>query len=191
MKTSTAAYDTRLVTAALAACLAAAATPSRADDSAQPEAGTEGGQDEPEEAAEETVEEGDAEPAGQTGPEEETGELLIPVSEKGATVVVDGEEVGESPLPALGGLPGGTYEIRVDKEGFYTHTAEVDVPAGGSVRHDVLLDEGGSGKVEMPAFMKTWWFWTVVGAVVVTGATVGIYYGVQEDEPDAVPLPPY
>lgn len=117
--------------------------------------------------------------------------VLLPVSEKGATVLLDDEEVGVTPLPALTGLAVGTHTLRVDKEGFYTYTAQIDVPEEGQLRHDVLMDGGASSQTELPAFMKTWWFWTAVGAVVLTGATVGIYFGVKEDPPDAVKFPPY
>ncbi len=117
--------------------------------------------------------------------------VLLPASEKGATVVLDGEEVGVTPLAPIKGLSVGTHELEVSKEGYYLYKAELDVPSSGTVRHDVLLEGGASKKTELPEFMKTWWFWTVVGAVVVTGTTVGIYYGVKEEPPDAVPFPPY
>ena len=77
------------------------------------------------------------------------------------------------------------------KDGCFAYSTEVDIPADGSVRHDVLLATSKRKDVKVPPILKKWWLWTIVGAVVVTGAGVGIYYGTRPAEPDGVPMPPY
>ncbi len=117
--------------------------------------------------------------------------LLLPVSEIGAVVLLDGEELGVTPLASISGLTVGTHDLTVKKDGFFTYSAEVDIPADGSVRHDVLLASGANKDVVVPPLLRKWWFWTIVGSVVVAGAGVGIYFGARPAEPDGVPMPPF
>jgi len=117
--------------------------------------------------------------------------LVVPVSEDGARVILDGEEVGLSPVLPITGLTVGEHVIEVQKEGFKPYWMEVQIPEDGLVRHDVLLAGGKGLKHPVPKFLKAWWFWTAVGVVVGAGVGVGIYFGVKPEEPDAVRFPPY
>ncbi len=117
--------------------------------------------------------------------------LLVPVSEEGATVVIDGDEVGVTPIAPITGMTVGKHQIEVTKDGFHAYMGFVEIPAEGTIRHDVMLEGGKRKKVKVPKFLKTWWFWTAVGVVVATGVGVGIGYGVKPEEPSAVHFPPY
>jgi len=117
--------------------------------------------------------------------------LLIPVSEEGATVVIDGDEVGVTPIAPITGLTVGKHQIEVIKDGFHDYMGFVEIPGEGTIRYDIMLEGGKRKKIKVPKFLKTWWFWTAVGAVVATGVGVGIYYGVKPEEPSAVHFPPY
>jgi len=151
-------------------------------------------EDEDEDGEEDAVQDdGDAEPSGD---ESEAGEgsdasLIVAVSEEGVTVTIDGEVVGETPLAAIGDLSVGTHDIEATKDGFHPYAGSVTVPAEGMVRHDIVLEGGARTRSKVPAWLKSWWFWTVVGVVVGTGVGVGIYFGVRPEEPDAIGMPPF
>lgn len=117
--------------------------------------------------------------------------LLVPVSEEGATVLIDGDEVGVTPIAPITGMTVGKHQVEVVKEGFHDYMGFVDIPADGTVRHDVELKGGKRKKVKLPKFMKTWWFWTAVGVVVATGVGVGVGVSLKPEEPNAVHFPPY
>lgn len=143
-------------------------------------------------------EDGEEEEAGAKGKKakkkkgkESKASLLVPVSEEGATVLIDGEEVGVTPIAPITGMTVGKHQIEVLKDGYHSYMGFVEIPVEGTIRHDVMLKGGKRKKVALPKFMKTWWFWTAVGVVVATGVGVGIGVGVQPEEPNAVHFPPY
>lgn len=150
--------------------------------------------EEAEEPAEEDEEDEEAVKAKKKKKKKESkARLLVPVSEEGAVVMIDGEEVGTTPIKPITGLTVGGHQIEVQKEGYNPYISYIEIPDSGTVRHDVSLKGGKKKhkKVKLPKFMKTWWFWTAVGAVVVTGTTVGIAVAAQPEEPDAIHFPPY
>jgi len=69
------------------------------------------------------------------------GSLTIRVSEKDATVLVDDEPAGTSPLPGAVPLKAGGHRLVVRKEGFETYDKTVQVAAGDSTSVEVLLVE--------------------------------------------------
>jgi hypothetical protein len=69
------------------------------------------------------------------------GSLTIRVSEKGATVVVDGKPAGTSPLPAPLRIAVGDHELVVKKGGFGSFDKTVKLTAGAPVTLEVLLEE--------------------------------------------------
>jgi hypothetical protein len=150
---------------------------------------------------EEADEEADGEEADEQEADEEDGEeapaeeskasLLIPVSEEGAIVLIDGEEVGTTPLPPIKGLTVGSHVVEVEKEGFHTYHGEVKIPDAGLVRYDIDLKGGKRKRKPVPKFLKAWWFWTAIGVAAATGAGIGIYFGVRPEQPDGVKFPPY
>lgn len=117
--------------------------------------------------------------------------LLLPVSETGATIVIDGDEVGVSPMAPLTGLTVGTHSVEVTKEGFHAYLADVEIPDKGTVRHDVTLKGGKRKKIKVPKFLKSWWFWTAIGAAAAAGVGIGVAVHVQPEEPNAVSFPTY
>jgi hypothetical protein len=126
-----------------------------------------------------------------------TGRLIVTADQDGAAVFVDGERVGTTPLPPIDGVAAGEHQVRVTCDGFVEHEARVDVAAGGEARVAAALvpvppEERAAG--ERP-FWRRWWFWTIVGGVVVTGTAVGLGVGLSQSEGPGqqfgVPFPTY
>ncbi|MBW2457633.1 MAG: PEGA domain-containing protein, partial [Deltaproteobacteria bacterium] len=67
------------------------------------------------------------------------GSLTLRVSEKDATVLVDDEPVGTSPLPSPLPLKVGDHDVVVKKGGFETYRKTVQVSPGGATTVEVLL----------------------------------------------------
>jgi len=123
------------------------------------------------------------------------GRLII-VSDAGAKIYIDGGFAGSGQLKLK--KPPGLYVVRISKPGFEDALFRVDLKAGKTSRKvaelkpvaasepspveptpkpaaDVKVADTDPG--DGPAFYETWWFWTIVGSVVVTGATVGAVAG--------------
>lgn len=66
--------------------------------------------------------------------------VTITVSESGATIAVDGETIGQSPLAGPVTLDMGSRKIEVTKPGFRPYSASVDVAAGSKAAVDVKLE---------------------------------------------------
>ena len=127
------------------------------------------------------------------GEVEAPGTLFVQLFAGGvALVYVDDKLAGRtaSGRPPAGGLrasvPAGTHTVRVVKAGFRDWTGRVTVPPGGTAEQTVALEQEvdvrpGTGAVAGTPFYKKWWFWTGVGAVVVAGAGVGIYYATKSN----------
>jgi tetratricopeptide (TPR) repeat protein len=69
---------------------------------------------------------------------EKTG-LLVAVSEDGAKVFVDDQDIGTSPIDGLIKVPPGSHELRIEKEGFQKFTMKFSVAAGLSQSTTVTL----------------------------------------------------
>lgn len=71
-----------------------------------------------------------------------TAFVSIPVKEDGATVIVDGQEVGVTPLPQAIRLDAGKHDLVIRKPGFVEHKSEISTatPLPGPVA--LLRDEG-------------------------------------------------
>jgi hypothetical protein len=126
-----------------------------------------------------------------------TGRLTVAANQVGAAVFVDGERVGSTPLEPLNDLDAGEHQVRVAFEGFEDYSTTVDVPAGGEVAVEADLQPTTTEAVviETPIWRR-WWFWTIVGgAVVVTGAAVGLGVGLSgsagSNQEWGVPFPSY
>lgn len=65
--------------------------------------------------------------------------VTIRVNEPGAAIAVDGEQVGESPLPKAVTLDTGTRSIRVTKDNFLPYQAAVPIGVGATAVVDVKL----------------------------------------------------
>ncbi len=78
------------------------------------------------------------------------GQLKISVTQKGATVKVDGKAVGESPLPRPVLVSPGSHSIEIVLSGYKTETREVDLVSGDSATEFFELKEGENAEV-LPA----------------------------------------
>ena len=126
------------------------------------------------------------------GDVEVPGTLFVQLFAGGvALVYVDDKLAGRTSTgrPPAGGLratvPAGVHTVRIVKAGFRDWTGRVTVPPNGTVEQTVALEQVavvGPGEDKDKAstpLVKKWWFWTAIGAVVVTGAAVGIYYATK------------
>jgi hypothetical protein len=134
--------------------------------------------------------------------------LLVTVDVDGASVTVDGEEIGLSPVAALD-LIEGPHEVQVRRAGYLGVRRTVRVGAGEQARLDVTLaalsgsgENGAPGPRSAPAgavasggdVTGEWWFWTAIGggAAVLIGVAAGIgaaVAGGQSTSPSGIPLP--
>lgn len=115
-------------------------------------------------------------------------ELLITVNVDGATVTIDGERVGVTPIAAARLAPG-PHAVMVTAVGFMGARREVELDPGERERLDITLvassavpmDEVIVADGTVPTgnqWYEEWWVWTIVGGVVIVGAGVGIGVGV-------------
>lgn len=139
--------------------------------------------------------------------------LLVTVSEDGAAVRIDGQEIGTSPVAAVE-VSEGAHEVVVVRSGFMGFRRRVEVRAGEQARLDVTLEamtahaaavetapegsEGGwtqPGPARGPEVYEEWWFWTVIGAsaAAIVAITIGIAVAASSGgpaDPQGIPLPP-
>jgi hypothetical protein len=102
--------------------------------------------------------------------------IAISADQPGAIVTVEGRDFG--PVPVTLQRPAGSYRVVVEKDGFVTSEALLNVKAGEESDFLATLP------VYEPAITETWWFWTL-SAVAVTGVGIGTYFlveGLREPE---------
>ena len=115
------------------------------------------------------------------------GIVQINANVDGATVAVDGKLLGRVPFDK--DVAAGKHEITVQAAGYTAYVQQVDVIAGKPLVLNVELvptPEAPPVVVE-DGIHKKWWFWTIIGAVVVAGATTGLVLGLQTNETDYEP----
>lgn len=129
------------------------------------------------------------------GPEPKVEPQLVRVdlatNPTGAEMYVDKDFVGVSPVTVR--LKPGTYTVRATRVGYQDQSAPLVVEEGkAAVSRSLTLPQAvvaipvapppAEPRKEKPAeatpFYKTWWFWTVVGAVVV-GTGTAVYFGTR------------
>ncbi len=98
-------------------------------------------------------------------PRATSGVLAVVVDPAAAKVSVDGKFEGNSPVELV--LPAGTHAVEVTSPGFEALTSKAVVRADGRVEVRLAMQA-------TPGITSRWWFWTGVGAVVVTGVVIGI-----------------
>lgn len=117
-------------------------------------------------------------------PERLVGTIAILSDVPGATVTLDGVDVGQTPLPGpLGNLPTGVHKLAVHREGFTAF--DEDVPVRFEKTTQVVVHQNAMSASarkaerrrraagELPIYTR-WWFWASVGAAAVaTGIAVG------------------
>lgn len=118
------------------------------------------------------------------------GLLEVKSEPAGATVYVDGTELGVTPYkrPAFAG----TRKVVVRHVGFLSQQLQANVPDGQKAKLDVKLAPGTDPvsvvvvEKERTPIYKKWWFWTAIaGGVLVAGAvTAGIVAGTRSTPPE-------
>lgn len=111
------------------------------------------------------------------------GSVTIVCNTHGATVSIDGEEVGTTPLDTPIELNLGAHQVTIEQYGHEPHRVEVDVAGGSSTTLDVSLapiidtmDPGPTQPVEplLPPKAKPWRIATYVGLGLTAAAGVGL-----------------
>ena len=100
--------------------------------------------------------------------------LHISANRDGATVSVDGKDVGTAPVDVE--RLAGSYQVTVQKPGFAVYQTHVTVRPGEAANLTAALD------AKKTPIYKKWWFWTAA-AVVVAAVGVGVYYGTRQPPP--------
>jgi hypothetical protein len=122
-------------------------------------------------------------------PERLVGSVAILSDVPGATVTLDGVDVGKTPLPQpLAGLPTGVHKLAVSREGFTAFNEDVPVRFEKTtqvvVRQTAMSDAARRAERRRRAAGETplytrWYFWAGM-AVTAVGVGVGIGFGVPK-----------
>lgn len=119
------------------------------------------------------------------------GYLILTVSEEGATVKVDGQVRGVSPMRGRMTLAWGPHLVEVEKQGFVAYSEDVHVPAKQPVaKHVELIPsmdfinayESSNSKLRLGAWIST------AVAVIGVGAAAGLYWSYGNIHDEFVPL---
>jgi hypothetical protein len=106
------------------------------------------------------------------------GFIAVTANVDGATVTINGQEKGETPLDGkLKVLAPRAYRVDLTKDGFTPFAARIDVPPDATieVRAEMSRDQG-----TVPWY-KRWYLWAIVGGVVAASAIGVLVYEVQPD----------
>jgi hypothetical protein len=107
------------------------------------------------------------------------GSIAVDADQTGAEVSLNDQPAGKTPLaePVKVRAPA-TYKLKVEKSGFISFSARVDVLPDANVEvHATLVKETR----EVPWF-KRWYVWAVVGgALAIGGAATAIYFGTRTE----------
>lgn len=132
--------------------------------------------------------------------ESRVGQVVLTVDPPGAQVLVDGREVGTTPLAEPVRLGPGPHVLELRKEGCESFRRELTVEQGERVEVVAVLLPAAPvvGPVEPPigplaptpddpdddSVVTSWWLWTIVGVVVVGGAvTAGVLLWPSDEGP--------
>jgi hypothetical protein len=134
--------------------------------------------------------------------------LTVSVNIDGASVLVDGTDIGESPVAPVD-VVDGQHEIVVTAPGYLSTRRQTQVRPGEQARLDVTIQEvgaaagasgGGLGQPGTDAWAtdtgggdvtSEWWFWTIIGggAAILIGIAIGIGVAVADQGPAMPALP--
>ena len=101
-----------------------------------------------------------------------------PKNENGAQVLIDGADVGVTPVDI--NRPAGKYKVIVNKGGFLPFETNASADPGQNVNVTATLRE------DKPTLTQRWWFWTGVGVLVVGAATTTYFLTRPDPERPAV-----
>jgi hypothetical protein len=117
--------------------------------------------------------------------------VTVRADQDGATVLLDGVRVGSTPLAQVLQLGPGSHVVEVRKDGYRDTRLPFDVMAG-EARELVLALEPlapspqpvSDDSAEDGGIVESWWFWTLIGVVVVGGAvTAGVLLWPEDETP--------
>jgi hypothetical protein len=100
------------------------------------------------------------------------GTIRISANRDAATVMLANVDVGVAPVSLT--RPGGTYDVRVVKEGFVPYKTSLKLNAGEEATMNADLQP------ESRPIFKEWWFWAGAAALI-TGITVTTYFLAKSD----------
>ncbi|MEC8025894.1 MAG: PEGA domain-containing protein [Myxococcota bacterium] len=116
------------------------------------------------------------------------GMVKVYANVPGARVFIDGKLAGEIPFDK--DIPSGKHILAVQAKDHTSFEQEVDVIAGKWLEFQVSLrpllapSPSDDGSVA-----SKWWFWTIIGTVVLGGAATGLALGLQSDKETSPPAP--
>jgi hypothetical protein len=138
--------------------------------------------------------------------------LLVASNVDEATVSVDGQEVGTTPL-APGNITPGEHTVSVSRPGYLVQSHRIEIAAGQAARLNFDLeptpetaagdaadlqagfgggDAGGGSAGGGDSILTKWWFWTAIGGAVVIGVLIGVIAAVASgpEQEEAILVPP-
>jgi hypothetical protein len=111
------------------------------------------------------------------------GTLSVKTNVDEASVLVDGNPVGQTPLDPLKLTAPKSYTVHIEKDGYQPFDATVDVAPDAEVALAPLLEPL---QPEEGSIVGRWWFWTGVG--VIAAAATSIYLVAAPAQPTKVPV---
>jgi len=117
------------------------------------------------------------------------GMVKVYANVPGAQVLIDGKLAGGIPFDK--DIPTGKHRLSVRAKGHASFVQDVEVVAGKWLELQVRLNPSesmASARENEGSVVKQWWFWTIIGAVVVGGAATGLALGLQDGK--TVPASP-
>jgi tetratricopeptide (TPR) repeat protein len=117
-------------------------------------------------------------------------EVLVNVD--GATLYLDGAQVGSTPLVRALRVGPGSHVVEARREGYRDARMPFDVMAGEDTQVQLELEALPAviappvGEADDGGVVDKWWFWTILGVVVAGGAvTAGVLLWPEDEPPSA------
>lgn len=119
--------------------------------------------------------------------------MLLAINVDGASIQVDGQAAGTSPVAPLEVPPGG-HLVAISHAAFQSYSRQVDVAPGEAARmnidltplpgSDLLIDDSGEiivddGEDDDGGILTQWWLWAAIGGAVLVGVIVGVAVAVS------------
>lgn len=108
------------------------------------------------------------------------GTLAVSGPVSGAEVSIADERLGSIPVKSDRAFPAGRLEMRITKDGYLDWQSDVFIQPGETNLVWAELEPAPK------SLFEEWWFWTIVGAVVVAGSTAGIILSQQSPDNGSV-----
>ncbi len=112
---------------------------------------------------------------------------------EGATVTMDGREIGKLPMSTPVEMEAGTYTVEISLDGYYPFTRSITIGGGSLSREVIRLNELPEeeklalARGQQPPrewYESSWLTWTLAGVGVLGAAAAGTAYVLREDEVD-------